>query len=80
MQPKPKVNKETVARLEEMLAAARAGTLFGFVGGFLYNTRHETMIVGAAWDHATLCRGMCDNLNNQLWVILSIHPPGRGST
>lgn len=66
---------ETVAELERLLEEARQGRLVGFLGACMfYPAGVSAMIVGAAKEHPTYCRGMLANLDDQLALAVSITP------
>lgn len=69
---------ETVSALEELLEEAKAGRLVGLAVVMLWlPTRCTAKIVGSAWEHPTYCRGMLDNLDDQLSAIINVSPVRR---
>lgn len=75
---KLKQQAETVAALEGLLEEAKAGRLIGLAAVMLWRpTSCTARIAGAAWEHPTYCRGMLDNLDDQLAAIIEITPVKR---
>jgi hypothetical protein len=63
---RPGVSNETIAALEEMLAEARAGLLFGLAFVAIYHKAYTANLVGAARLNPTHTRGMIRLLDDTL--------------